>query len=58
MKKVNLMGLDIEVEFDEREIAQQENSDGEMVDTVVTACGRLIGWDDGANSWTQWARWA
>lgn len=58
MKTVELLGLDIEVEFDEADVYQRENSDGNMTDAVITTCGRLIAWDDGANSWVQVSRWA
>lgn len=58
MKKVELLGLDLEVEFDENKIFDFVNSDNETVDAVVTTDGRLIMWDDGANSWVHVARWA
>lgn len=53
MKKVELLGLDIEVEFDENEVFKYEEEDGEIYDAVTTTDGRLIAWDDGANSWIQ-----
>lgn len=48
MKKVELLGLDMEVEFKESEV---EFSETEQMETVETTDGKLIGWDDAANSW-------
>lgn len=58
MKKVELLGLDIEVEFDETEIYQYTEEDGQEYEAVITTDGRLIGWNDGENSWMQIKRWA
>jgi len=53
MKRVTLLGLEIEVEYDPWGVYTVEG-----VPTVATVCGRLIAWDDGANSWIQVRRWA
>lgn len=58
MKKVELLGLDIEVEFDEAEIFEYTEDDGEKYEAAVTTDRRLIAWDDGSNSWVQLKRWA
>lgn len=48
MKRVELLGLDLEVEFDEAGVKWNE---AEQMETVETTDGKLIGWDDAANSW-------
>ena len=58
MEKVELLGTDIEVEFDESEVFEHKTSTGDIYKAAITTDGRLIGWDDGANSWVQLARWA
>ena len=56
MKKIELLGLDTEVEFNESEVFEHETSTGDKYEAAITTDGRLIGWDDGANSWVQLAR--
>ena len=53
MKKVSLLGLEIEVEFDESEIFDYPDEDGQVYQAVWTKDDRLIVWHDGANSWAQ-----
>ena len=52
MKKVTLIGLEIEVEYDEEELFDYEESN-EVYQAVVTTDGRLIVWDDGEGGWLQ-----
>lgn len=58
MKKVNLLGLDIDVDFDEDQMFLYTEDDGVEYHAAITTDGRLIVWDDGANSWVQASRWA
>ena len=58
MTKVILSGLDTEVEFDETKVFSHTEEDGQVYEAAVTTDGKLIAWDDGANSWTQIKRWA
>lgn len=53
MKQVELLGLEIKVQFDPAEVYTVEG-----VEYVITTDGRLISWDDAANSWVQVRRWA
>lgn len=53
MKKVTLLGLEIEVEFEESEIFDYTEADGNHYEAVWTSDNRLIIWNDGANSWAQ-----
>jgi glucose/arabinose dehydrogenase len=56
--KVSLLGIDEEVEFYETEIFEHTEEDGKIYDAAITTDGRLIVWNDGANSWIQVKRWA
>ena len=52
MKKVILIGLNVEVKFDEGEQFAYEEGN-EVYWAVVTTDSRLIVWDDGENGWLQ-----
>ena len=56
MKKVELLGMDLEVEFSENEITDYTEEDGVIYKAVTTTDGRLIAWDDATNSWMQLKR--
>lgn len=53
MKKVNLLGLEFKVEFDESEIFDYTEADGCVYQAVWTKDDRLIIWNDAENSWMQ-----
>lgn len=52
MKKVTLIGLNVEVEFDEEEVFDYEEGN-EVYRAVVTTDNRLIIWEDGEGGWLQ-----
>lgn len=53
MTRVKLLGLDIEVEYDETEVAPYVTEDLEYEESVVTTDGRRIAFDEAANAWVQ-----
>lgn len=53
MKKVNLIGMDTEVEFCENDVFDWLSDNRKTYPAAVTTCGRLICWDDAVNSWVQ-----
>ena len=58
LKSVELLGLEITVEYDEEETYTYAVDDGEEYEAATTTDGRLIAWDDAVNSWIQVSRWA
>ena len=52
MKRVNLVGYEIEVEYDEEEVYYWQE-EGTTLEGYVTTDGRVIVWDDAHNGWLQ-----
>jgi hypothetical protein len=53
MKKVELLGTGVEVEFDENDFFNWREDDGTIYDAVMTNDDRIIVWHDGQNGWVQ-----